>query len=413
VTFAPDADARVQEANPSTNYGTSTKLRADGGSDPDVESYLTFTVSGVLGSVQSAKLRLHAYSGTANGPAVYSTGSAWTESGPNGITWANRPPPASTARDDKGAIASGSWVEYDVTPFVTGNGTHSFLLATNSTDGIDIDSREASSFRPELVLTVEEGPGPVPDTEAPTAPTSLTATPSSPTRVDLDWNASSDNVAVTGYEVYRDGALLATATGTSYADTTASPGTTYSYEVRARDAGGNRSPFSNSATATTPTSTGTTLTFAPGADARVEEASPSTNYGTATKLRADGGSSSDVQSYLTFTVSGVLGTVQSAKLRLHAYTGTANGPAVYSTSSAWLESGTTGITWATRPAPTSAATDDKGAIASGSWIEYNVTPFVTGNATYSFMLATGSSDGIDMYSREAASLRPELVLTVG
>jgi acid phosphatase type 7 len=73
------------------------------------------------------------------------------------------------------------------------------------------------------------GGGPPPDSEPPTAPTSLTATASSPTRVDLDWNASSDNVAVTGYEVYRDGALLATATGTSYADTTASPGTTYAY----------------------------------------------------------------------------------------------------------------------------------------------------------------------------------------
>ena len=139
---------------PSTNYGTSTKLRNDGGSDTDVESYLAFAVSGTPGSVQSAKLRLHAYSGTADGPAVYATRRlSWVESGPAGITWATRPPPASTARDDKAAIAASSWVEFDVTPFVGGNGTYGFSLATTSSDGIDFRSRESSSLRPELVLT--------------------------------------------------------------------------------------------------------------------------------------------------------------------------------------------------------------------------------------------------------------------
>jgi chitodextrinase len=413
LTFAPQADARVEEASPNTNFGTSTKLRNDGGADPDIETYLTFGVSGAQGPVQSAKLRLYAYSGTANGPAVYSTSSAWSESGTTGITWANRPPPSSTARDDKAAIATNSWVEYDVTPFVTGNGTYSFLLATNSTDGIDMYSREATSLRPELVVKVGEGPAPVPDTEPPTAPTNLNATASSASRVDLNWSASSDNVAVAGYEVYRDGALLGNATGTTYADTTTSPGTTYSYQVRARDAVGNPSEFSNAATATTPASTGSSLIFAPQADARVEEASPSTNYGTSSKIRADGGSGPDVESYLTFTVGGALGPVQSARLRLHFYTGTVDGPAVYSTSSAWVESGPTGITWATRPPPTSAAADDKGAIADGTWVEYDVTQFVTGNGTYSFRLATTSSDGVDIYSREATSLRPELVLSVG
>ena len=152
VKVAPEADARTSEASPSTNYGTSY-LRADAGSDPDVESYLKFTVSGVLSPIQSAKLRVYAYTGTANGPAVFTSGTAWSEST---VTWSTRPAATSAATDDKGSIASNSWVEYDVSPFVTGNGTYSFRLATTSSDGVDIYSREHtdSTLRPELVLTL-------------------------------------------------------------------------------------------------------------------------------------------------------------------------------------------------------------------------------------------------------------------
>ena len=101
--------------------------------------------------------------------------------------------------------------------------------------------------------------------------------------------------------------------------------------------------------------------------------------------------------------------MQSAKLRLYNYNGTADGPAVYTTGTSWSE---TAINWNTRPARTSAATDDKGAIPVNTWVEYDVTPFVTGNGTYSFNLATTSNDGIDFYNREAATLRPELVVTL-
>ena len=67
--------------------------------------------------------------------------------------------------------------------------------------------------------------------------------------------------------------------------------------------------------------------------------------------------------------------MQSAKLRVYAYNGTVDGPALYTTATSWSE---TTINWNTRPARTSAATDDKGAIPSNSWVEYDVTPFVTG-----------------------------------
>ena len=77
----------------------------------------------------------------------------------------------------------------------------------------------------------------------------------SPGQVNLSWGASTDDVGVAGYKVYRDGAFLASATGTSYSDTTVQGGTSHTYTVYAYDAAGNISPASNTATVTTPTDT--------------------------------------------------------------------------------------------------------------------------------------------------------------
>ena len=62
------------------------------------------------------------------------------------------------------------------------------------------------------------------DTEPPTTPSGLTATAVSPTQVNLSWTASSDNVGVTGYRVYRDGARIVTVSGTSYSNRIADNG---------------------------------------------------------------------------------------------------------------------------------------------------------------------------------------------
>ncbi|HJR79383.1 MAG TPA: DNRLRE domain-containing protein [Anaerolineales bacterium] len=85
-----------------------------------------------------------------------------------------------------------------------------------------------------------------PDVTAPNAPTGLTATAVSSTHVDLHWTSATDNVGVTGYEIYRDGQLLAT-TGstTSYTDDTVVGSNSYQYQVRALDAAGNVSGFTN------------------------------------------------------------------------------------------------------------------------------------------------------------------------
>lgn len=92
------------------------------------------------------------------------------------------------------------------------------------------------------------------DIEAPTAPANLVANVQGPYSVDLTWEASSDNVGVTGYRVYRDDLELATVSGDTlqYLDETTAPESTYSYVVCAFDAAGNESEPGDAAVAVTP-----------------------------------------------------------------------------------------------------------------------------------------------------------------
>ncbi|MGZ9160903.1 MAG: CBM96 family carbohydrate-binding protein, partial [Candidatus Limnocylindrales bacterium] len=678
--FPATADAPVTEASPGINHATAA-LRADGGTDPDVESYLRFTVSGISDYVLGATLRVYASSGTVDGPAVYATSATWAETA---ITWSNRPARAGAAIDDRAAVPAASWVDYDVTTAVVGNGSFGFVLATTSSDGIDLHAREGA-LPPQLVVRTSPTP---PDTAAPGPPTDVAASATSATQIDLSWTVATDDVGVTGYEIQRDGAVLASIVpATIYMDPTAWSSTTFSYRLRARDAAGNWSPLSAPTTVTTPagddptlvaagdvatcgqpghaataalldtipgvvavlgdlaypdgtadqfrdcygptwgrhvartrpavgnheyqtagatpyydyfgaaagdrtkgyysydlgtwhivvinsncgsiaggcgagspqeqwlradlaanpasctlaywhhplfssgdhgnqtfmqpiwqalydggaelvlsghdhhyerfapqtsagvadpvygirefvvgtggrdshrllrtiaantevtdiatfgvlrlslrsdgytwafvpeagrtftdtgvgachasptpaptptstptptptpaptpaptptpTPVGTTLTFGPVADARVQEANATTNYGTDPALEVDAGP--DVDSYLRFALSGIDGAIQRATLRVYAYNGSVDGPAVYATSSGWTESG---LTWDSRPARTGGPLADRGAVAINTWVEYDVTAAVTGNGSTSFVLGATSTDGV-------------------
>ncbi|WP_327371874.1 glycoside hydrolase family 48 protein [Streptomyces sp. NBC_01217] len=89
------------------------------------------------------------------------------------------------------------------------------------------------------------------DTEAPTVPGGLAVTATTSNSVSLSWSAATDNVAVTGYDVYRNGVLAGNATTRTFTDEGLGAATEYSYAVAARDAGGNTSALSAAVTATT------------------------------------------------------------------------------------------------------------------------------------------------------------------
>lgn len=95
------------------------------------------------------------------------------------------------------------------------------------------------------------GNGSTTDTTLPSVPASLTATAASSSQTNLSWTASSDNVGVTGYKVYRDGSYLKSVTSTSTRDADLSSSTQYCYTVSAYDEAGNESNESNQACAET------------------------------------------------------------------------------------------------------------------------------------------------------------------
>ncbi len=143
---------------------------------------------------------------------------------------------------------------------VTGTSYSNTGLAANTAysytvAAFDAAGNASAQSSPPLQVTTQSVDG-----ESPSVPTGLSGTAVSSGQINLTWTASSDNIAVSGYKVFRNGAAapVATVAGTSYSDTGLSASTTYSYTVSAFDAAGNNSAQSSPALqVTTPGSTGT------------------------------------------------------------------------------------------------------------------------------------------------------------
>ena len=266
----------------------------------------------------------------------------------------------------------------------------------------DFTGNRVGEIRDNGTGTIYETSG---DTEAPSVPQNLQAVASAETQVDLSWGASMDNVGVTGYTVYRDGAGVATVGGSTlnYSDMSVVAGTTYSYTVDAFDAAGNRSAESSPPTlVTTPgTSTGGTFTFHPVADSYVNSSSPGQNYGTSSQLRADG--SPDVRSYLRFDLQGMSGTVADATLKIYTNSGSSTGFDVRDVAdSSWGESS---ITYSNAPLVGSVA-GSSGSFGAGSWTDIEVTSLISGNGVVSVAVTTTGSTAMSLASREDNGMDP-------
>ena len=129
-TFKAVADAYVAEANPAKNYGSATRVYVKSGKHADV-TFARFYVAGLAGTITRAELRFYSTGAITNGPAVYRTFASWSE---RSITWRTRPGALTGTRNDKGALGGGSWVTWDVTPWVTGDGAYGFALKGGSSN---------------------------------------------------------------------------------------------------------------------------------------------------------------------------------------------------------------------------------------------------------------------------------------
>lgn len=148
LNFEPSADMYVAEAAPDDNFGTATILEID--KSPDEASYLRFVVSGATAPIQNATLRLFSTNSSTNGPAVYGTDNSWSETE---TTWNDRPPSTTGVIADVEAMGADTWIEYDVTAHVNGDGIYNFVLLADSVDGATFSAREGSAPA-QLVLTL-------------------------------------------------------------------------------------------------------------------------------------------------------------------------------------------------------------------------------------------------------------------
>jgi hypothetical protein len=358
LTFAAVADARVSQSSPSTNYGTATTLNVDGGTTSALTSFIRFNASGISGPIQSAKLRVFcSTNGTANGPAAYLADSNWNESGTGGISWNTQPPLLSGAFDNKGVINTNSWVEYDVTALVTANGTYTFALVADGSDGVAFSSREGGT-PPQLVVTF--GGGVPTNTPTPTATQTATAAPG----------------------------MTNTSTPTSTATSTMTP--------------------SSTPTATATPSSTFELTLAPIDDAFIMSDAPTSNYGSVTTLQVD---NSPVKHFLLkFEVIGLNGqTVTAAKLRLYNVDPSNIGGDFYAVNdNSWQEET---LTWNNAPVALTTPLASLGAVSASNWYEVDLTALITGDGTYSLRVTSTSTGGADYSSKEGAN-PPQLVITV-
>ncbi|MEV4049912.1 PQQ-dependent sugar dehydrogenase [Amycolatopsis sp. NPDC049688] len=132
-------------------------------------------------------------------------------------------------------------------------------VVPGATWGLYVNARDAAGNVSQASTTV---PVTVPqcqaDTEPPTTPAGVRAAASG-TTVTVRWSPATDNVGVTGYEILRNGTAAGSTASTSFTDSGLAANTRYRYQVRARDAQGNRSAASTAVAVTTGSSCATAL----------------------------------------------------------------------------------------------------------------------------------------------------------
>ncbi len=276
VTLEPIADAYANSGAPTTNYGAANYLGSRSGVWTSFLRY-AFPATPVGKKLVGATFSVR----TTSDPTAVSTGThqvtigsdSWSEST---LTWNNRPSAGTTLLGTLSGMSANN-TDYSApldasalaAAYPATGGQLSLAVSSTATDGAMFGSREfsTSAGRPDLTLVY----APVVDTAAPSAPGAPKATVVDG-EVDLSWAASSDDVGVTEYDVYRSdeagtepspSTLIATTSSTSYVDTDATVGTWY-YRVVAADAAGHESVAGAETTVLVPDTTAPTAVVVRG-----------------------------------------------------------------------------------------------------------------------------------------------------
>jgi Zn-dependent metalloprotease/chitodextrinase len=226
---------------PTGTVGTATRMRVSMKYNAIPTACETFT----YGEVEDYTVNLGGSTGDTQAPSVpanlVSTGVTQTTVG---LSW-------NASTDNVGVTGYEVFQGGSSIGTVTGTAANITGLAASTAYSFNVRAFDAAGNNSGLSNTLNVTTSAAPDTQAPSIPTGLIASNITQTTVDLSWNASTDNVGVTGYDVYRGATNLGTVTGTSTQVTGLTASTAYSFSVRARDAAGNVSAASNVVNITT------------------------------------------------------------------------------------------------------------------------------------------------------------------
>ena len=413
TNLTPVADTYVNGGASTTNYGTTTSMITKT-SSTDRYAYLKFDLSGVSGSITSAKLKLFTKSlSSASTRSVYAlSNDSWSETD---ITWNNKPSYGSEL-SNLNITSNGAYVEWDITSYInseyTGDKTASLCVndpVSNNDTGIDFYSKENGSNTPVLTII----------TETPSEQSVSLSTTTGNDYVNLNWALI--NITLDHQDIFRDtdpdpnGRIMiaGAVNGNNYTDNTVTSGTTYYYWIKATSTDGtiiNSSAIS----ATTSTTNITSTNLTPVADTYVNGGASTTNYGTTTSMITKT-SSTDRYAYLKFDLSGVSGSITSAKLKLFTKSlSSASTRSVYALSNdSWSE---TDITWNNKPSYGSELSN-LNITSNGAYVEWDITSYInseyTGDKTASLCVndpVSNNDTGIDFYSKENGSNTPVLTI---
>ncbi|MFQ5652591.1 MAG: DNRLRE domain-containing protein, partial [bacterium] len=161
ASFAAIHDSYVKSSSPNKNFGSKTNVRIRGG-NPAYTAYLKFDVSGLTAPVKKAILLLYVRQASPEGGTIYAvsndyigTTTPWEE---DGLTAGNAPLISDPPLSSVGAAEMDTWVRFDVTSAITGDGTYSFGIANADFSDVKYSSKEGS-YPPELVIVTESGAG--------------------------------------------------------------------------------------------------------------------------------------------------------------------------------------------------------------------------------------------------------------
>ncbi len=404
LSLPPTDDAQVKSSSLTTNYGSDGSIRLRAG-DPAYNSYLKFVATQITGQVQSAKLRLYVTDASPDGGSIYlvsndllDTSTPWDE---DNLTWSNAPVISGTSLSSASAPATSTWVEFNLTSAVGGNGIYSFGLTSSSSNSVIYSSKEGA-HPPELVIQFSVG-APVPPIVASFSPASgVLNTPVTIT--------GSNFIGATGVAFNGMAATFAIISATQIDATVPAGATTGKISVT------NSAGTANSAQDFTVTPLPASVTLNPLEDAQVKSSSPATNYGSDSAIRLRTGNPV-YNSYLKFDVPQLAGPVQSAKLRLYVTDNSPDGGSIYlvsnnllGTSTPWGEDN---LNWNNAPAISGAPLLGALGLANqNTWVEIDLTAAIIGSGIYNFGLNSGSTNSVFYSSKEGAN-PPELVITTG